>query len=52
MNQESVLLGTAKIPIFFSFFDLRKAGRKREILRITDNIEIAIIPYKSVFPSG
>ena len=51
MNQESVLLGTAKIPIFSLFFDLRKAGRKREILRITDNIEI-IIPYKSAVRSG
>ena len=52
MNQESVLLGTAKIPIFFPFFDLRKAGRKREILRITDNKEIVIIPYKKAVRSG
>ena len=52
MNQESVLLGTAKIPNFFPFFDLRKAGRRREILRITDNIEIVIISYKSALRSG
>ena len=52
MNQESVLLGTAKIPIFFPFFDLRKAGKEREILTITDNIEIVIISHKSAVRSG
>ena len=33
-----------KFRFLFPFFDLRKAGRKREILRITDNIEIVITP--------
>ena len=41
-----------KFRFIFPFFDLRKAGRKREILRITDNIEIVIIPYKSAVRSG